>query len=124
RPRASIKCSYRDNDLCITARRPVRGPHNAGGMAPPRSAAACVQNPARSCAAPSRKIFPSKDTDAFAHTMALRQLHLKRRTFAERRLDPNAAAVHLHNLLGNGEPQPRAALGFVLELSAWRRCSQ
>jgi len=26
------------------------------------------------------------------------QLHLKRRTFAERRLHPDAAAVHLHNL--------------------------
>src|SRR5262249_5960311 len=41
-----------------------------------------------------------------------RQLHVKRRTFAERRYDPDAAAVHLHNLLGNGEPQPGAALGL------------
>ena len=43
-----------------------------------------------------------------------RQLHLKRRTFAEHRLDPDAAAVHLHNLLGNGEPQPGAALGLAV----------
>jgi len=31
------------------------------------------------------------------------QLHLKRCTFAERRLDPDAAAVHLNNLFGNGD---------------------
>src|SRR5215475_9835844 len=40
------------------------------------------------------------------------QLHLKRRAFARDRLDPDAATVHLHNLLGNGEPQPGAALGL------------
>src|SRR5215470_17686008 len=38
-----------------------------------------------------------------------RQLHLKRRTFAERRLHPNAAAMHFHNLLGDGEAKPRTA---------------
>jgi len=32
-----------------------------------------------------------------------RQLHLKWRTFPERRLDPDAAAVHLHDLLGDGK---------------------
>src|SRR5262249_32984699 len=38
-----------------------------------------------------------------------RQLHLKRRTFAERRLHPNAAAMHFDNLLGDGEAKPRTA---------------
>jgi hypothetical protein len=39
------------------------------------------------------------------------QLHLKRRPFARRRLYPDAAAVHLDDLLGDGEPEARAALG-------------
>ena len=43
---------------------------------------------------------------------ARRKLHLKGRTFAERRLNPNAPTVHLDDLPGNGEPEARAALGF------------
>jgi hypothetical protein len=39
-------------------------------------------------------------------------LHLEGRTLAQGRLDPNATAVHLHNLLGDGEPQTGAALGL------------
>src|SRR5262245_47772822 len=34
------------------------------------------------------------------------------RPVAERRLDPDAAAVHLHNVLGDREPQPSATLGL------------
>src|SRR5262249_43195160 len=40
------------------------------------------------------------------------QFHLKRRSFAWRRLHPDAPAVHLHDLLGDGEPEARAALGL------------
>src|SRR5262245_13286524 len=40
------------------------------------------------------------------------ELHLKRRSFARRRLHPDAAAVHLDDLLGDGEPEARAALGL------------
>src|SRR5215468_5623127 len=40
------------------------------------------------------------------------ELHLKRRSFARRRHHPDAAAVHLDDLLGDGEPEPRAALGL------------
>src|SRR5262249_13712179 len=39
-------------------------------------------------------------------------LHLKRRSFTGRRDYPDAAAVHLHDLLGDGEPKARAALGL------------
>src|SRR5215471_15375972 len=40
------------------------------------------------------------------------QLQLKRRSFARRRLHPDAAAVHLDDLLGDGEAEARAALGL------------
>src|SRR5262249_55550243 len=40
------------------------------------------------------------------------ELHLKRRSFARRRHHPDAAAVHLNNLLGDGEPEARTALGL------------
>src|SRR5215467_2065464 len=40
------------------------------------------------------------------------QLHLKRRSFARRRLHPDAAAMHLHDLLGDGEAKAGTALGF------------
>src|SRR5262245_66057841 len=40
------------------------------------------------------------------------ELHLKRRSFAWRRHHPDASAVHLHDLLGDGETEPRAALGL------------
>src|SRR5262249_26147061 len=39
-------------------------------------------------------------------------LHLKGRSFARWRNHPDAAAVHLNNLLGNGEAKARAALGL------------
>src|SRR5262245_32297588 len=39
------------------------------------------------------------------------QLHAERRTLTQRRLDPNAPAVHLDDLSGNGETEPRATLG-------------
>src|SRR5215468_11272535 len=40
------------------------------------------------------------------------ELHLKRRSFARRRHHPDAAAVHLDDLLGDGEAEARAALGL------------
>src|SRR5262249_53194494 len=39
-----------------------------------------------------------------------RQLHLEGRALAERRLHPDAAAVHLDNLLGDSKTEARAAL--------------
>jgi hypothetical protein len=39
-------------------------------------------------------------------------LHLERRSLAYRRLDPNAAAVHLNDLLGDGEPEASATSGL------------
>src|SRR5215475_13111399 len=40
------------------------------------------------------------------------ELHLKRRSFARRRHHPEPAPVHLHDLLGDGEPEARAAFGL------------
>src|SRR5690242_18374424 len=40
------------------------------------------------------------------------ELHLERRSFARRRHHPDAPAVHLDDLFGDGEPEPRAALGL------------
>src|SRR5262245_63538184 len=40
------------------------------------------------------------------------ELHLEGRALPKRRFDPNAAAVHLHDLLGDGESKARAALGL------------
>src|SRR5262245_15968538 len=39
-------------------------------------------------------------------------LHLERRTLTQGRLDPDAATVHLHDLLGDGESEAGAALGL------------
>ena len=39
-------------------------------------------------------------------------LHLEGRTLPQPRLDPNATAVHLHNLFGDGEPETGATLGL------------
>jgi hypothetical protein len=39
-------------------------------------------------------------------------LHLERRALAQCRLHPDAAAVHLDDLLGDGQPQTCAALGL------------
>src|SRR5215510_13072843 len=49
---------------------------------------------------------------ALTELSAGRQLHLEGRALAERRLHPNAAAMHLHDLLGDGEAEARAALGL------------
>ena len=38
------------------------------------------------------------------------EFHLKRRAFARRRLHPDAAAMHLHDLFGNGEAKTGATL--------------
>jgi len=43
---------------------------------------------------------------------ASRELHLEDRTLPKRRFDPNAAAVHLDDLLGNRESEAGAALGL------------
>src|SRR5215475_6718263 len=40
------------------------------------------------------------------------ELHLKRRPFARRRLHPDAAPMHLHDLLGDSEAEARAAFGL------------
>src|SRR5215831_12014673 len=40
------------------------------------------------------------------------EFHLKRRSLARRRLYPDPAAVHLDDLLGDGEAKARAALGL------------
>ena len=40
------------------------------------------------------------------------KLHLEGRALAQGRLDPDAAAVHLDDLLGDGEPEAGAALGL------------
>src|SRR5262249_27312327 len=48
----------------------------------------------------------------FAELGARGKLHLKRRTFARRRDHPDTAAMHLDDLLGDGEAEPRAALGL------------
>jgi hypothetical protein len=39
-------------------------------------------------------------------------LHLERRALAYRGLDPDTTTMHLHDLLGYGEPEARAALGL------------
>src|SRR5262249_11364925 len=40
------------------------------------------------------------------------EFHLKRRAFARRRLHPDPAPVHFHDLFGDGEAEARAALGL------------
>src|SRR5262245_48119069 len=41
-----------------------------------------------------------------------RKLHLKRRTFAQHRFDPDAATMHFYDLSGYCQTQPSAALGL------------
>src|SRR5262245_9859009 len=41
-----------------------------------------------------------------------RELHLERRALAQGRFDPNTPTVHLHDLLGDGEPEAGASLGL------------
>src|SRR5262245_41028528 len=50
--------------------------------------------------------------DWLAELGARGDLHLKGRSFARCRHHPDAAAVHLHDLLGDGEAEARAALGL------------
>src|SRR6516225_745511 len=50
--------------------------------------------------------------DGLSEFGARGELHLKRRSFARRRHHPDAAAVHLHDLFGDGEPEARAAFGL------------
>src|SRR5262245_5818216 len=50
--------------------------------------------------------------DWLAELGACGQLHLKRRSFAGRGHHPDAATVHLDDLLGDGEAEARAALGL------------
>ena len=50
--------------------------------------------------------------DWLAELRARGDLHLKGRSFARRRHHPDAAAVHLDDLLGDGEAEARAALGL------------
>ena len=58
------------------------------------------------------------DEDAFGHVDALlacgadRQLHLERRAFAHRRFHPDATAMHLYDLLGDGKAEPGPAFGL------------
>jgi hypothetical protein len=45
------------------------------------------------------------------------QLHLEGRALAERRLHPDATAVHLNDLLAMARPRPVPPLALVFELS-------
>src|SRR5215831_15986684 len=49
---------------------------------------------------------------ALAKLGARRKLHLEGCALAGRRLDPDSPTVHLDDLLCNGEPEARAALGL------------
>src|SRR5215831_15435382 len=49
---------------------------------------------------------------ALAELGADRQLHLKRRAFAQGRLDPNPAPVHFDDFFGDGKAQSGTALGL------------
>src|SRR5262249_23219173 len=53
---------------------------------------------------PSRSKLPELGTRG--------EFHLKRRSFARRRHYPDPAAMHLDDLFGDGEAEPRAALGL------------
>src|SRR5262245_65539223 len=57
-------------------------------------------------------VLPQAALDGLSEFGARGELHLKRRPFARRRHHPNAAPVHLDDLLGDGEPQARAALAL------------
>src|SRR5262245_13705265 len=59
-----------------------------------------------------RRHLPQAALDWLAEFSARWELHLKRRSLPRRRHHPDAAAVHLNDLLGDGEAEPRAALGF------------
>src|SRR5262247_1107912 len=68
--------------------------------------AATLSGPAGSARAISTSVRSRGELPEFG---ARGELHLKRRSFARRRHHPDAAAVHLHDLLGDGEPEARAA---------------
>src|SRR5262245_39787658 len=57
-------------------------------------------------------LLPQAALDGLSEFGARGELHLKRRSFARRRYHPDAPAVHLDDLLGDGEAEARAALGL------------
>src|SRR5262245_9384766 len=57
-------------------------------------------------------VLPQAALDGPSEFGARGELHLKRRSFARRRHHPDAPAVHLDDLLGDGEAEARAALGL------------
>jgi len=58
--------------------------------------------------------------DRLSELGARGERHVKRRAFARRRHHPDAAAMHLHDLLGDGEPgRPVPPLALVRELPTW-----
>src|SRR5262249_31141967 len=59
-----------------------------------------------------RRHLPHPTLDGLSEFGARGELHLKRRSFARRRHHPDPPAVHLDDLLGDGEPEARAALGL------------
>src|SRR5215468_2116130 len=59
-----------------------------------------------------RRHLPQASLEGLAEFSARWDLHLERRSFARRRHHPDAAAVHFDDLLGDGEPEARAALGL------------
>src|SRR5262245_62238608 len=58
------------------------------------------------------RLLPQAALDGLSEFGARWEFHLKRRSFARRRHHPDAPAVHLHDLLGDGEPEAGAALGL------------
>src|SRR5262245_58195823 len=61
---------------------------------------------------PAQAFLPQAALDGLAELGARGEFHLERRSFARHRLHPDAAAVHLHDLPGDGKAQARAALGL------------
>src|SRR5262245_50366682 len=59
-----------------------------------------------------RRHLPQATLDGLVEFGACGELHLKRRSFARRRHHPDAPAMHLDDLLGDGQPEARAALGL------------
>ena len=57
-------------------------------------------------------LLPQATLDGPSEFSARGELHLKRRSFARRRHHPDPTPVHLHDLLGDGEAEARAALGL------------
>src|SRR5262245_65503368 len=60
----------------------------------------------------AQPFLPQASLDGLSEFGARGEFHLKRRSFARRRYHPDATAVHLDDLLGDGEAEARAALGL------------